>query len=55
MIETRRFAYFDTAGDWHDVLQTWAMIPGTGVCFLVAVHPLEVDPSTVPPRPTRAI
>ena len=53
MIETRRFAYFDNAGDWHNVLQTWAKIPGTGVWAVVAVEQLPVDPASAPTQPTR--
>ncbi len=53
MIETRCFAYFDNAGDWHEVLQTWVIIPGTGVWAVVAVEQLPFDPASAPTRPTR--
>ena len=53
MIRTERFAYFDKAGQWHDTVQTWAEIPGTGVWAVVLVQHLAVDPSAVPMRPTR--
>ncbi len=53
MLKTKRFAYFDKFGTWHDTLQTWAEIPGTGVWAIVAVVPLPVDAATAPTQPTR--
>lgn len=55
LTETRRLFYYDNDRQPHDVLQLWAQVPGTGVSFIVAVQPVEIDPNLVSACPTRPV